>query len=36
MNVLGRINIKITFERPGILIVGNNIIGKISLLKNKS
>lgn len=35
MNVLGRINIKIIFERPGMLIVGNNVIGKISLKKKK-
>lgn len=35
MNVLGRISIKIIFERPGMLIVGNNVIGKISLKKKK-
>ena len=36
MNVLGRISIKIIFERPGMLIVGNNVIGKISLKKKKT
>lgn len=35
MNVLGRISIKIIFERPGMLIVGNNVIGKISLKKKQ-
>ena len=33
MNVLGRDNIKVIFERLGMLIVGSNVTGKISLKK---